>query len=244
MNWVQRLKVARQTAEALAYLHGAAVPPILHRDVKYSNVLLGNNFDAKVANFWVSRLVPEGATHISTAVQGTIGYLDLEYFQTLQLTEKSDVYGMGVMLVELITGLKPVDNYNRESRFANLALLFIHYMSEGRVEDIIEPRLHNYLNHSRASILAIAAVALLCLSLYGFKWPIMSGVSEELHRIMYEFLHSPTPLHQPHDVAYHHTAFDSIVASHLQLSGQRGPAAVGSSLMSIDSSLLDCTMPL
>ncbi|MCO5575645.1 hypothetical protein L7F22_029448 [Adiantum nelumboides] len=243
MNWGQRLKVARQTAEALAYLYGAAVPPILHRDVKSSNVLLDNNFDAKVADFGVSRLVPEGATHISTAVQGTIGYLDPEYFQTLQLTEKSDVYGMGVMLVELITGLKPVDNYNRESRFANLALLFIHYMSEGRVEDIIDPRLHNDFIRSRPSILAVAALALLCLSLYGSKRPVMSRVSEELLRIMYEFLHSPTPLHQPHDAAYHHTAFGAVVAPHLQLSVQRGPAAASSSLMSIDSSLLDCTMP-
>ncbi|MCO5555040.1 hypothetical protein L7F22_008580 [Adiantum nelumboides] len=243
MNWGQRLKVARQTAEALAYLHGAAVPPILHRDVKSSNVLLDNNFDAKVADFGVSRLVPEGATHVSTAVQGTIGYLDPEYFQTLQLTEKSDVYGMGVMLVELITGLKPVDNYNRESRFANLALLFIHYMSEGRVEDIIDPRLHNDFIHSRPSILAVAALALLCLSLYGSERPVMSRVSEELHRIMYEFLHSATPLHQPHDAAYHHTAFGAVVAPHSQLSVQRGPAAASSSLMSIDSSLLDCTMP-
>ncbi|MCO5575644.1 hypothetical protein L7F22_029446 [Adiantum nelumboides] len=237
-NWEQRLKVARQTAEALAYLHGATVPPILHRDVKSSNVLLDNNFDAKVADFGVSRLVPEGATHVSTAVQGTIGYLDPEYFQTLQLTEKSDVYGMGVMLVELITGLKPVDNYNRESLFANLALLFIHYMSEGRVEDIIDPRLHNDFVRSRPSILAVAALALLCLSLHGSKRPVMSRVSEELHRIMYEFLHSHTPLHQPHDAA-----FGAVVTPRLPLSVQRGPAAASSSLRSIDSSLLDCTMP-
>ncbi|KAI5078670.1 hypothetical protein GOP47_0006341 [Adiantum capillus-veneris] len=243
MNWGQRLKVARQTAEALAYLHGAAVPPILHRDVKSSNVLLDNNFDAKVADFGVSRLVPEGATHISTAVQGTIGYLDPEYFQTLQLTEKSDVYSMGVMLVELITGLKPVDNNNREPRFANLALLFIHYMNEGRVEDVIDPRLHNDLIHTRCSILAVATLALLCLSLHGSQRPLMSHVSEELHHIMDEFLDSPAPLHQPHDLGYHRTSFGAVVAKDLQLSVQTGRTPASSSFMSIDSSVLDCTMP-
>ncbi|MCO5556153.1 hypothetical protein L7F22_009697 [Adiantum nelumboides] len=82
MGWEQRLQVARQTAEALAYLHAAAFPPILH------NVLLDVNLDAKVADFGVSRLVPDGVQHVSTAVQGTIGYLHPEYFQTLQLTDK------------------------------------------------------------------------------------------------------------------------------------------------------------
>ncbi|MCO5609975.1 hypothetical protein L7F22_064210 [Adiantum nelumboides] len=242
MNWERRLKVARQTADALAYLHGAAVPPILHRDVKSSNVLLDAKFDAKVGDFGVSRLVPEGATHVSTAVQGTIGYLDPEYFQTLQLTEKSDVYSLGVMLVELITGLKPVDNYNREPRFANLALLFMHYMREGRVEDIIDPRLDIDLVHTRSSILAVAALAHLCLSLHGSQRPVMSHVGEELHRIMYGFLNSPTR-HQLEygDAAYKSTSFGAVVSRDWQLCVEsigREPAA-----SSADSSLLDCTMP-
>lgn len=239
MDWQHRLKVATQTAEALAYLHGAAIPPILHRDVKSSNVLLDNNFDAKVADFGVSRLVPEGATHISTAVQGTIGYLDPEYFQTLQLTEKSDVYSLGVMLVELITGLKPVDNHNREQQFANLALLFVQYMKEGRVEELIDPRLHFDLNHTRSSIQAVAILALSCLSMHGSQRPMMRNVGEELALISRNFL-NPTQL-QPHET-YYHSTFGAVVAQDKRYGVQSGNETSSSS-MCMDSALLDCTMP-
>lgn len=191
MGWAQRLKVATQTAEALAYLHAAASPPILHRDVKTANVLLDDNLDAKVADFGVSRLVPDGVEHVSTAVQGTIGYLDPEYFQTLQLTDKSDVYSLGVMIVELLTGLKPVDSRNREPRFANLALLFIDRMQEGRGEELIDPRLDEGPSAlpsdaswcTRRSIMAVATLALRCLALRGAKRPSMSHVVDELRLI-------------------------------------------------------------
>ncbi|MCO5556160.1 hypothetical protein L7F22_009704 [Adiantum nelumboides] len=193
MGWEQRLKVARQTAEALAYLHAAAFPPILHRDVKSANVLLDDNLDAKVADFGVSRLVPDGMQHVSTAVQGTIGYLDPEYFQTLQLTDKSDVYSLGVMLVELISGLKPVDSRTREPRFTNLALLFINHMQEARGEDLIDPCLVEPSTLSndesldvmmvRSSIMAVADLAHQCLALHGDERPSMSLLVDELHRI-------------------------------------------------------------
>ncbi|KAI5055556.1 hypothetical protein GOP47_0029077 [Adiantum capillus-veneris] len=193
MGWKQRLKVARQIADALAYLHAAAFPPILHRDVKSANVLLDNNLDAKVADFGVSRLVPDGLQHVSTAVQGTIGYLDPEYFQTLQLTDKSDVYSLGVMLVELISGLKPVDSRTREPRFTNLALLFIHYMQEARGEDLIDPRLVEPstlpsnkswdVMRVRSSIMAVADLAHRCLALRGADRPSMSLLADELRHI-------------------------------------------------------------
>ena len=107
MGWYQWLTVALKSAEALSYLHRAASPPILHRDVKSTNILLDDQWNAKVGDFGVSRLVPNGEQHISTVVQGTLGYLDPEYFQTLQLTNKSDVYSMAVMLVKLMTRPKP-----------------------------------------------------------------------------------------------------------------------------------------
>ncbi|MCO5557485.1 hypothetical protein L7F22_011050 [Adiantum nelumboides] len=195
MSWEQRLKVARQSAEALAYLHAAAFPPILHRDVKSANVLLDDNLDAKVADFGASRLVPDGVQHVSTAVQGTIGYLDPEYFQTLQLTDKSDVYSLGVMLVELISGLKPVDSRTREPEFTNLALLFINHMQEARGEDLIDPRLVEPSTLSndksldvmmvqvRSSIMAVADLAHQCLALHGDERPSMSLLADELRRI-------------------------------------------------------------
>ena len=148
MGWEERLNVAIQIAEALSYLHRAASPPILHRDVKSTNILLDDNWDAKVGDFGVSRLVPHGDQHVSTVVQGTLGYLDPEYFQTLQLTDKSDVYSMGVILVELITSLKPVDVHRCDPQFSNLALLFIHHMKEGRLDEIIDPHLLEIVEHS------------------------------------------------------------------------------------------------
>ncbi|MCO5575998.1 hypothetical protein L7F22_029805 [Adiantum nelumboides] len=146
-----------------------------------------------VADFGVSRLVPDGVQHVSTAVQGTIGYLDPEYFQTLQLTDKSDVYSLGVMLVELISGLKPVDSRTREPRFTNLALLFINHMQEARGEDLIDPRLVEPSTLSndkssdvmmvRSSIMAVAGLAHQCLALHGDDRPSMSLLADELRHI-------------------------------------------------------------
>ncbi|MCO5556159.1 hypothetical protein L7F22_009703 [Adiantum nelumboides] len=135
----------------------------------------------------------DGMQHVSTAVQGTIGYLDPEYFQTLQLTDKSDVYSLGVMLVELISGLKPVDSRTREPRFTNLALLFINHMQEARGEDLIDPCLVEPSTLSndesldvmmvRSSIMAVADLAHQCLALHGDERPSMSLLVDELRRI-------------------------------------------------------------
>uniref|UniRef100_A0A2P2K9D9 Calmodulin-binding receptor-like cytoplasmic kinase 1 n=1 Tax=Rhizophora mucronata TaxID=61149 RepID=A0A2P2K9D9_RHIMU len=107
----ERLDIAIDVAHAITYLHMYTEPPIIHRDIKSSNILLTEKLRAKVADFGFARLTTgdADATHISTQIKGTSGYVDPEYLRTYQLSEKSDVYSFGVLLVELITGRYPIE---------------------------------------------------------------------------------------------------------------------------------------
>ncbi|TQD70469.1 hypothetical protein C1H46_043996 [Malus baccata] len=109
LDWETRLKIAVGAAQGLAYLHHDCNPRIIHRDVKSSNILLDENFEAHLSDFGVAKFIPTAETHASTYVLGTIGYIDPEYARTSRVTEKSDVYSFGVVLLELLTGKKAVE---------------------------------------------------------------------------------------------------------------------------------------
>uniref|UniRef100_A0A0D3EWB4 non-specific serine/threonine protein kinase n=1 Tax=Oryza barthii TaxID=65489 RepID=A0A0D3EWB4_9ORYZ len=111
LEFSQRLNIAIDIVHAVSYLHGYTDHPIIHRDIKSSNILLTDQLRAKVADFGFARLAPDNteATHVSTMVKGTAGYVDPEYMRTNQLTDRSDVYSFGVLLVELLTGRRPIE---------------------------------------------------------------------------------------------------------------------------------------
>ncbi|XXG50331.1 hypothetical protein AAC387_Pa02g4364 [Persea americana] len=172
-----RLRIATEIAEALAYLHSAASMPIFHRDIKSANILVDNDFTAKVANFGVSRLVSIDHTQITTLVHGTWGYLDPECFQIGKLTDKSDVYSFGVVLLELLTGEKAVC-LNRSHDDRNLTTYFVRVMKENCLFQVLEERVPS--EASVEQLMAIAQLALRCLELKGEKRPTMKEVVVDL----------------------------------------------------------------
>nr|DAD20000.1 TPA_asm: hypothetical protein HUJ06_021463 [Nelumbo nucifera] len=177
LSWKDRLRIAAETAGALAYLHSAASPPIIHRDVKSANILLDGNHTAKVSDFGASRLVPQDQMQLTTLVQGTLGYLDPEYLYTSQLTEKSDVYSFGVVLVELLTGRKAL-SFEKPEEERNLAMHFVSSMRRNRLFDILDDRVMH--EGSRAQLQEVAELAKKCLKLNGEERPTMKEVAMEL----------------------------------------------------------------
>ncbi|KAK5832257.1 hypothetical protein PVK06_016058 [Gossypium arboreum] len=177
MSWEARLRMATEAAEALSYLHFAASPPIIHRDVKLTNILLDENYNAKVSDFGASRLVPSNKAQITTLVQGTIGYLDPEYFHSSQLTEKSDVYSFGVVLIELLSGLEVI-SFERLEHERNLTLYFVSVMKEERLLDIVDRRVLEDKNIEQLK--EVANLARRCVRLKGEERPTMKEVASEL----------------------------------------------------------------
>lgn len=172
-----RLRIAAEVAGALAYLHSAASVPIIHRDVKPSNVLLDENYTAKVSDFGTSRMVPFNEKGLESLIRGTFGYVDPEYFLTGMFTDKSDVYSFGVVLVELLTGEKPVVP-EKSMEFTNLAMQFSSHVREGRLSKVLEERV---LQEGSPELLgAVAELASRCLSLKWEERPAMKEVAMEL----------------------------------------------------------------
>ncbi|KAL2539345.1 PTI1-like tyrosine-protein kinase [Abeliophyllum distichum] len=112
LDWNRRMKIAVGAAEGIAYLHHHATSHIIHRDIKASNVLLDGDFQAQVADFGFAKFIPDGATHVTTRVKGTFGYLAPEYAMLGKASESCDVYSFGVLLLEIASGKKPLEKLN------------------------------------------------------------------------------------------------------------------------------------
>ncbi|KAE8100579.1 hypothetical protein FH972_018465 [Carpinus fangiana] len=183
LPWQVRLTIASETAQAIAHLHSAINPPIYHRDIKSSNILLDYDFKSKVADFGLSRLGMTEISHISTAPQGTPGYLDPQYHQCFHLSDKSDVYSFGVVLVEIITALKVVD-FSRPQDEVNLAALAIERIGKGRLDEIIDPFLEPHSDAwTLSAVHKVAEMAFRCLAFHRDMRPSMMEVAAELERI-------------------------------------------------------------
>ncbi|XP_050376346.1 LEAF RUST 10 DISEASE-RESISTANCE LOCUS RECEPTOR-LIKE PROTEIN KINASE-like 1.2 isoform X2 [Argentina anserina] len=180
LPWRTRINIAVETATALSYLHASE---IIHRDVKTTNILLDNNFCVKVADFGLSRLFPTDVTHISTAPQGTPGYVDPDYNQCYQLTTKSDVYSFGVVLVELISSLPAVD-ITRCRHEINLSNMAINKIQKHALHELVDPSLGYESDFRvRKMINAVAELAFQCLQIETEMRPSMVDVENELKRI-------------------------------------------------------------
>ncbi|POO03013.1 LysM receptor kinase [Trema orientale] len=177
LSWENRFGIACDVAGALAYMHSSASMPIYHRDVKSSNILLDDKFNAKISDFGTSRSVPHDKTHLTTAVQGTLGYMDPEYFQSSKFTDKSDVYSFGVTLTELLTGENPF-SFAEDHEGKNLITSFISLTKENQLSQILDPLVAR--DAEEEDIQAIAELATRCLRLNGKKRPTMKQVSTEL----------------------------------------------------------------
>ncbi|KAI3973696.1 hypothetical protein MKX01_031116 [Papaver californicum] len=193
MTWESRLRIATEIASAIAYLHSAASPPIIHRDIKSTNILLDENFTAKVSDFGASRLIPLDQTRVYTLVHGSLGYLDPEYFNTSQLTDKSDVYSFGVVLAELLTGEMPIC-FEKPEEQRNLAAHFTSSKEGNNVFQLIDAKVAADGKHEE--VFKVAEITWRCLSLKGEDRPTMKQIAADLQVLLrlesFETNHQPS----------------------------------------------------
>ncbi|KAF8730934.1 hypothetical protein HU200_016808 [Digitaria exilis] len=184
LDWRRRLRVVLGTAKGVAYLHEYADPPIVHRDIKSSNVLLDDRLNAKVSDFGLSKpLGVDGRGHVTTQVKGTMGYLDPEYYVTQHLTEKSDVYSFGVLMLEVITARKPLEHGRYVVREVKKAAADRAGKDLCGLQELLDPVLAASPS-APAGLEQYVDLALRCVEEAGNDRPSMGDVVGEIERVM------------------------------------------------------------
>lgn len=180
LDWYKRLEIAVHIAQGLEYLHSSADPPVIHRDVKPTNILLDENLVAKLADFGVSKEPLELHPHVSAS---SVGYFDPDYFMTQKLTTASDVYGFGVVLLELVTGQKVFDHVSRGDE-CNLIKWVERRVGEGGVDRIVDMKLEG--NYPRRIFMKMTRLALHCSASEKKERPTMKAVVTALEPLLRE----------------------------------------------------------
>uniref|UniRef100_A0A2N9INW1 non-specific serine/threonine protein kinase n=1 Tax=Fagus sylvatica TaxID=28930 RepID=A0A2N9INW1_FAGSY len=178
LDWARRKRIALGTARGLVYLHEQCDPKIIHRDVKAANILLDEDFEAVVGDFGLAKLLDHRESHVTTAVRGTVGHIAPEYLSTGQSSEKTDVFGYGILLLELITGQKALD-FGRVANQKGVMLDWVKKLhQEGKLSQMVDKDLKG--NFDRVELEEMVQVALLCTQFNPTHRPKMSDVLKML----------------------------------------------------------------
>ncbi|OAY29338.1 receptor protein kinase TMK1 [Manihot esculenta] len=183
LEWTRRLIIALDVARGVEYLHGLAYQSFIHRDLKPSNILLGNDMRAKVDGFGMVRLAPEGKASFETRLAGTFGYLAPEYAATERVTTKVDVFSFGVILMEMITGRKALDETQPEDSLHIVAWFRRMYINKDTFHEIIDPTIE-LDEESLASINTVAELAGHCTAREPYQRPDMGHVVNVLSSLV------------------------------------------------------------
>uniref|UniRef100_A0A5B7B748 non-specific serine/threonine protein kinase n=1 Tax=Davidia involucrata TaxID=16924 RepID=A0A5B7B748_DAVIN len=174
LDWSRRKRIALGTARGLLYLHEQCDPRIIHRDVKAANILLDEDFEAVVGDFGLAKLLDHRDSHVTTAVRGTVGHIAPEYLSTGQSSEKTDVFGFGILLLELITGQKALD-FGRAANQKGVMLDWVKKLhQDGKLNLMVDKDLKG--NFDRVELEEMVQVALLCTQFNPARRPKMSEI--------------------------------------------------------------------
>lgn len=195
LDWNTRMKIAAGAAKGLEYLHDKATPPVIYRDLKCSNILLGDGYQPKLSDFGLAKLAPVGDnTHVSTRVMGTYGYCAPEYAMTGQLTIKSDIYSFGVVLLELITGRRAIDSSRTAGEQNLVAWARPLFKDRKKFSQMADPVLQG--QYPVRGLYQALAVAAMCVQEQPAMRPLIADVVTALTYLASQLYNSQPPSNQ------------------------------------------------